>query len=188
MKLGTLLKEAGHLEAEVVAYTDGSCHPNPGPGGWAGILLWGKDGTLHEHEISGGVERTTNNRMEIQAVLEVLKACKRPVDLIIYSDSKYVVQSIGVWQTGYPDLMNPGWLGQWRANGWRKSDNEDVKNRDLWEEAWKLCERHKSVIMRHVPGHKGIELNERCDVLAVEQKFIIRKRLQREKQSSKVKK
>lgn len=186
MLMKELLREAGHLEAEVVAYTDGSCHPNPGPGGWAAILLWGSEGTLHEHVIAGGVERTTNNRMEIQGVLEALRVCHRPVDIIIYSDSKYVVQSIGPWQAGFPDFSRPGWIERWKANGWRKSDNEDVKNKDLWEDAWSLCERHKSVEMRWVKGHKGIELNERCDVLAVEQKKIIRKRLQSEKRSATV--
>jgi len=179
--LSAALKDAGFLEAEVVAYTDGACHPNPGPGGWAAILLW-RD---QRKAISGGEFKTTNNRMEIQAVLETLLACKRPVSIIIYSDSKYVVQSIGQWAGGSPTFIGAGWIAKWRANSWRKADNEDVINRDLWKKIWDACVRHRSVELRHVRGHSGNPLNEEADQLAVAEKLKIRERIKDGKRSGK---
>jgi len=166
----TILRGAGILESEVVAYADGACYPNPGPGGWAAILLWFDGAIVIEHQISGGTEYTTNNRMEMQAVLEALKVCKRPVKIVVYSDSQYVVHSIGTWIEGKPDFINPGWLPFWKSRGWRTVGNKKVKNQDLWEALWEECSCHCRIEMKHVKGHSGVVLNERCDELAVSAK------------------
>ena len=134
----------------VEVYTDGSCLGNPGPGGWAAILVYGK----HEREIVGSVPETTNNRMELQAALEGLKALKEPCRVILSSDSQYVVRA-----------FQERWIEKWMHNNWQTSGKQAVKNPDLWQELYDAASRHK-VTWRHVDGHSGHEYNERCDKLA----------------------
>lgn len=134
---------------EVEIYTDGACRGNPGPGGWAALLLYGG----HEREISGGDLATTNNRMELTAVIRALEALKRPVHGRIYTDSQYVRQ--GVLE----------WLSQWKRRGWRTADKKPVKNQDLWQELDALTQKHE-LEWHWVKGHSGIAGNERVDELA----------------------
>ena len=132
-------------------YTDGACSGNPGPGGWGAILRWNG----HEKELSGGEKETTNNRMEMMAVikaLEALKNNKTPVE--IHTDSKYVMDGITKWIAG------------WRARGWKTADKKPVKNQDLWERIDSLVSGHK-VTFFWVKGHAGHPKNERADQLAV---------------------
>ena len=136
---------------QVTIYTDGACIGNPGPGGYGTVLL-------HEgnrQELSGGYRRTTNNRMEIMAVLAGLRSLKEPCRVTVFSDSRYVV-----------DAMSKGWAESWRDKGWRKRDKTPALNPDLWEEMLDLSERHQ-VEFRWVKGHAGDPENERCDELAV---------------------
>ena len=132
-------------------WADGACSGNPGPGGWAAILRC--DG--HERELSGGEPETTNNRMELRSVIEGLRALKRPVHVVVHTDSSYVERA-----------FTDGWLASWQRNGWRTKDRKDVKNRELWEELLGLTQQHQ-VEFKRVKGHSGIELNERVDQLAV---------------------
>ena len=135
----------------VTIYTDGACIGNPGPGGYGAVLL-------HEgnrQELSGGYRWTTNNRMEIMAVLAGLRSLKEPCRVTVFSDSRYVV-----------DAMSKGWAESWRDKGWRKRDKTPALNPDLWEEMLDLSERHQ-VEFRWVKGHAGDPENERCDELAV---------------------
>ncbi len=137
---------------EVLIYTDGACKFNPGPGGWGAILVYnGK-----EKELSGGEEMTTNNRMELSAVINALSALKEPCIVTITTDSKYVV-----------DAIEKGWIDNWQQNKWRKSDKSPVLNIDLWEELLRLLIMHK-VKFVWVKGHNGHPYNERCDKLATE--------------------
>lgn len=139
-------------DAKVVElYTDGACSGNPGPGGWGAILVYqGK-----EKELYGSAQNTTNQRMEIQAVIEGLKALKvKGWEVRVYSDSAYVVNA-----------FHQDWLGKWQANGWKNSKKDEVANRDLWQELIDLC-RQNRVVMHKVKGHAGHEYNERCDQLA----------------------
>ena len=131
-------------------FTDGSCLGNPGPGGYGIVLKYNG----HCRELSGGFRKTTNNRMELLAAIKGLAALKRPCAVILYSDSKYVV-----------DAMTKGWSTAWRAKGWRRSRNQPVANADLWQKLLGLCEKHQ-VIFRWVKGHSGHPENERCDQLA----------------------
>jgi ribonuclease HI len=135
--------------ATVEIYTDGACRGNPGPGGWAALLLFGE----HEREISGAEAQTTNNRMELTAVIRALEALKRPVEGHIYTDSQYVRQ--GVLE----------WLEQWKKRGWKTADKKPVKNQDLWEILDALVGRHK-LEWHWVRGHSGNPGNERVDQLA----------------------
>jgi ribonuclease HI len=135
----------------VYIHTDGACSGNPGPGGWAAILKYGK----HERELSGGEPQTTNNRMELTAAIKALEALTEPCLVTLYSDSKYLI-----------DGMTKGWAKSWRKNNWIKSDKKPALNPDLWERLLDLCERHK-VEFVWVRGHDGDEYNERCDRLAV---------------------
>ena len=135
----------------VTIYTDGACLGNPGPGGYGAVLLY--NGT--RKELSGGYRRTTNNRMEIMAVLAGLRSLKEPCRVTLYSDSRYVV-----------DAMSKGWAERWRAKGWKRSDKAPALNPDLWAEMLDLSERHQ-VEYRWVKGHAGNPENERCDELAV---------------------
>ncbi len=135
----------------VTIYTDGACSGNPGPGGWGAILKYGR----HEKELSGGEEITTNNRMELTAVITALEMLKEPCKVELYSDSRYVV-----------DAVNLGWIKAWRAKGWKRSKNEEVKNPDLWERLLPLLEKH-DVSFIWVKGHAETEYNNRCDALAV---------------------
>jgi len=135
----------------VYIHTDGACSGNPGPGGWAAILKYGK----HERELSGGEAQTTNNRMELTAAIKALEALNESCQVTLYSDSKYLI-----------DGMTKGWARSWRRSNWIKSDKKPALNPDLWERLLDLCERHK-VEFVWVRGHDGDEYNERCDRLAV---------------------
>ena len=130
-------------------YTDGACRGNPGPGGWAALLCAGG----REKEISGAQLHTTNNRMELQAVIEALQALKRPLEVRLYTDSQYVRRGILEW------------LPQWKARGWKTADKKPVKNQDLWQLLETAAARHR-IEWHWVPGHAGIPGNERCDALA----------------------
>jgi len=136
---------------KVKIYTDGACSGNPGRGGWAAILLYGE----HEMEISGYDPDTTNNRMELTAAIEGLKALKYPCSVELYSDSSYLV-----------DAFNNSWITGWKLNGWRKSNKEEVKNKDLWEQLDELAKTHDITWIK-VKGHSDNEYNNRCDKLAV---------------------
>jgi ribonuclease HI len=138
------------MPKNVIIHTDGSCLGNPGPGGWAAILRY-QD---HEREMAGGFALTTNNRMEILAVLMALRALKEPCLADLYTDSQYVAKAI-----------QEDWLGKWQANGWRTAAKKSVKNRDLWELLPPLLEKH-DVRFHWLKGHAGHPENERCDVLA----------------------
>ena len=138
---------------KVEIYTDGACSGNPGAGGWGTILVYNG----HEKELSGGESDTTNNRMEMMAVIEGLKALKEPCEVTLTSDSQYVCNAI-----------TKGWAKSWKKNNWIKSDKTQAKNSDLWEEILKLLDIHKVNIV-WVKGHDGHPYNERCDKLAVEQ-------------------
>lgn len=136
---------------KVELYTDGACSGNPGPGGW-GVILKYKGA---EREMSGGEAETTNNRMEITAVIEGLRALKEPCSVDVYSDSKYVV-----------DAVNLGWVFKWQANGWMRNKKDRALNPELWRELLSLLEIH-DVTFHWVRGHNGHPENERCDALAV---------------------
>ena len=135
----------------VTIYTDGACSGNPGPGGWGAILEW----QGHEKELSGGEAQTTNNRMELTAVLTALSLLKEPCPVELYSDSKYVV-----------DAIDKGWLYGWQKKGWIKADKKPVLNVDLWQQLLPLLARH-NVRLHWVKGHAENEKNNRCDQLAV---------------------
>lgn len=135
----------------VTIYTDGACSGNPGPGGYAAILIY--NGI--EKEISGAEANTTNNRMEILAVLRALEMLKEPCNVTIYSDSAYVVNAI-----------EKGWLNSWKKSNWIKSDKKQVKNIELWEEMLRFLEIHEIKFVK-VKGHSDNEYNNRCDKLAV---------------------
>ena len=137
----------------VTVYTDGACSGNPGPGGWGTILEY--NGV--EKELSGGEVSTTNNRMELTAVIRGLKALKEPCIVELYSDSKYVI-----------DALEKGWAKSWQKNGWRKADKKPALNPDLWEELLALIEVHQ-LRYHWVKGHADNPKNNRCDLLAVEQ-------------------
>ena len=136
---------------KVNLYTDGACSGNPGPGGYGAILEFNG----RERELSGGYRSTTNNRMEITAVIKGLEALKEPCEVTVYSDSRYVV-----------DAINKQWLYKWEENGWRKSNKDPVLNVELWEHLLALMEEHE-VHFVWVEGHAGPPYNERCDKLAV---------------------
>ena len=135
----------------VTIYTDGACSGNPGPGGWGAILMYGP----HKREISGGEANTTNNRMELTAVISALELLKEPCQVELWSDSKYVI-----------DALEKGWAKGWRARGWVKSDKKPALNPDLWERLLDLCDTH-TVRTHWVKGHAENEFNNRCDELAV---------------------
>ena len=135
----------------VTLYTDGACSGNPGPGGWGAILEY--QGT--EKELSGGEAVTTNNRMELTAVIEGLLALKEPCIVELYSDSKYVI-----------DGLSKGWAVSWRKNGWKKADKKPALNPDLWEKLLDLTEMHQ-LRYHWVKGHGENPKNNRCDALAV---------------------
>ena len=138
---------------KVDIYTDGACSGNPGKGGWGAILVY--NGI--EKEISGFNKETTNNRMELTAVIEALKALKEPCSVTLTTDSKYVA-----------DGINLGWAQSWRANNWQKKDKKPALNPDLWDILLNLIDKHKVEII-WVKGHAGHPYNERCDKLAVNQ-------------------
>ncbi len=134
----------------VTLYTDGACSGNPGPGGWGAVLLYGE----HRREISGAENETTNNRMEITAVIEGLKLLKYPCEVDVFSDSAYTVNA-----------FSEGWVYAWEKSGWKKADKKPVLNDELWRELLSLTRTHK-VIFHKVKGHADNELNNRCDELA----------------------
>ena len=131
-------------------YTDGACRGNPGKGGWGAILVYGDI----ERELSGGEAQTTNNRMELTAVISALRALREPCRVTLTSDSKYVI-----------DAVTRGWAASWRARGWRKADKSPALTADLWETLLGLLEIH-DVTFVWVRGHNGHPYNERCDALA----------------------
>ena len=135
----------------ITIYTDGACSGNPGPGGWGAILEW--KGV--EKELSGGEGDTTNNRMELTAVIRALQALKEPCAVDLYTDSKYVC-----------DAVLKGWVYGWKKNGWRKADKKPALNVDLWETLLPLLSHHE-VTWHWVKGHAENEKNNRCDKLAV---------------------
>lgn len=139
------------MKREVEIFTDGACSGNPGPGGWGAILRYkGK-----EKELCGGEKETTNNRMELTAAIEALRALKEPCKVVLTTDSKYL-----------SDGIEKGWAISWKNNGWKKADKKPALNTDLWEEILSLFEKHE-VTINWVKGHAGHTENERCDKLAV---------------------
>ena len=138
---------------KVTIYPDGACSGNPGPGGWGAILKAGEA----ERELSGGEEETTNNRMELTAVIESLNALKRPCEVELYTDSQYVANAI-----------NLGWLENWKKRGWKRKDGK-LLNPELWQKLDSLLETHK-VTFHWVKGHADNEYNNRCDALAVKER------------------
>lgn len=132
-------------------YTDGACSGNPGKGGWGAVLVYKNT----EKEISGCEKETTNNRMELTAVIMALKALKEPCNVKLTTDSKYVC-----------DAVNKGWVYSWKSRGWKKADKKPALNVDLWEQLLELLSIH-NVEFNWVKGHNGHKYNERCDELAV---------------------
>jgi ribonuclease HI len=137
------------MESIVHIYTDGACKGNPGPGGWGALMRYG----AHEKELFGGEPRTTNNRMELTAVIRALEALNRPSQVAVHTDSQYVQKGISEW------------LPAWKARGWKTADRKPVKNDDLWRELDVLAARHE-VRWHWVKGHAGHPENERADALA----------------------
>ena len=138
------------MKKRVIIYTDGACSGNPGVGGWGAILSYrGK-----EKELSGGEMETTNNRMEVTAVIRALQALKEPCAVEVYSDSAYTVNA-----------FNEGWISSWQNSDWRGADKKEVKNRDLWEELLALTKTHAVTFIK-VKGHSDNEKNNRCDAIA----------------------
>lgn len=142
-------KEVDVME-EITIYTDGACSGNPGPGGWGAILMY-KD---NKKEISGGKKDTTNNVMELTAVIEALKLLKYPCKVNLYSDSAYVVNA-----------FVQKWIFGWQKNNWKTADKKDVKNKELWQELVRLTKIHDVTFIK-VKGHADNEYNNRCDELA----------------------
>ncbi len=142
---------AGGVSGRVEIYTDGACRGNPGPGGWGALLIFGE----REKTLSGAEPLTTNNRMELMAVIAALEALKRPVSARLYTDSQYVRRGITEW------------LANWKAKGWRTADRKPVKNQDLWQRLDALASGHR-IEWHWVPGHAGVPGNERVDRLANE--------------------
>lgn len=134
---------------KVTLYTDGGCRGNPGKGGWGAVLIWGD----HVKEMSGSEPDTTNNRMELKAAIEGLTALKRPVEVEVYTDSKYVQQGISDWITN------------WKRKGWKTANGKAVKNKDLWQALDNAIAKHK-IEWKWVKGHAGNKWNERADQLA----------------------
>ncbi|MEZ4701393.1 MAG: ribonuclease HI [Rhodothermales bacterium] len=135
----------------VILYTDGACSGNPGPGGWAAILIHGG----HRRELSGGEKHTTNNRMELMGAIGGLEALKEPCRVTIHTDSAYMLRA-----------FTEGWLQKWQKNGWKTASKKPVENQDLWQRLLELEKKHQ-VEWSKVKGHADDELNNRCDELAV---------------------
>lgn len=136
---------------EITIYTDGACSGNPGKGGWGAILIYGDI----KKEISGYEKETTNNQMELTAPIEALSLLKKPCSVKLYSDSAYLVNA-----------FNEGWIYNWQKNGWKTSNKQDVKNRELWEKIYSFTKIHKIEWIK-VKGHSTNKYNNRCDELAV---------------------
>ncbi|TJZ73317.1 ribonuclease HI [Chitiniphilus eburneus] len=139
--------------ATLEIYTDGACKGNPGPGGWGALMRYVSPEQVQEKELFGGESQTTNNRMELMAVIESLAALKRPCALTLYTDSQYVKNGIETW------------IHNWKKNGWKTADKKPVKNSDLWQRLDTEVHKHQ-VTWRWVKGHAGHEFNERADQLA----------------------
>ncbi|NBB77234.1 MAG: ribonuclease HI [Bacteroidetes bacterium] len=137
---------------QVILYTDGACSGNPGPGGWAALLQWNQK----EKVLTGGAPQTTNNRMEMRAVIEGLRALRRPCIVAIHSDSALIINA-----------FQKGWIENWLQKGWKKSNKKPVENRDLWEEMLRELKRHQVKWVK-VKGHADDERNNRVDKLAVD--------------------
>jgi ribonuclease HI len=137
---------------KVIAYTDGACIGNPGPGGYAAVLLHGS----HRKELSGGFRMTTNNRMEVMAAIIALRALRGTCSVTLYTDSQYLA-----------DAIMKGWAKSWRARGWRRKKKGKALNPDLWADLLELCEKHE-VEFLWIRGHAGNKENERCDVLSMQ--------------------
>lgn len=135
---------------QVSVYTDGACSGNPGPGGWAAILMYQE----HKKELSGYMPETTNNRMEVFAAIQALDHLKQPCSVIIHSDSAYLVNAI-----------ERGWIENWKKNGWKTAAKQPVENQDLWRLLLTLMDRHTVKFIK-VRGHSDNEFNNRCDALA----------------------
>ncbi|MEX0822211.1 MAG: ribonuclease HI [Rhodothermales bacterium] len=136
---------------EIIIYTDGACSGNPGPGGWAALLRHGE----HQKVVSGGERMTTNNRMELTAALEALRALKQPCKVSLHTDSAYL-----------HNAFTQGWLDKWQRNGWKTSSKKPVENKDLWEALLNVSERH-DVSWVKVKGHADDEMNNLVDEVAV---------------------
>ena len=143
------MSESSSEKPRIVVYTDGACSGNPGPGGWGAIMMSG----AHRKEIHGGEEHTTNNRMELMAVIAALEALKFPSDVELFTDSQYVKNGITAWIHG------------WKRNGWKTADKKPVKNAELWQQLDEARKRHK-IEWKWVKGHAGHPENERADELA----------------------
>ncbi len=139
---------------QVDIYTDGACSGNPGPGGWAAILIYNG----RERVLSGGEAQTTNNRMELMGVISALQALKEPCEVELWSDSRYVI-----------DALEKGWAQSWKKKGWKKADKTPAKNPDLWEILLQLAEEHR-LHYHWVKGHAENPYNNRCDALAVQER------------------
>ncbi len=138
---------------QIEIFTDGACSGNPGPGGWGAVLRY----RGVEKELSGGEAQTTNNRMELTALIEALAVLKEPCEILLCSDSKYVI-----------DGLQKGWAKGWKARGWKKADKSPALNPDLWDRLLTLAQPH-TIRYQWIKGHAGHPENERCDRLAVEQ-------------------
>ena len=147
----------------MVIHSDGACHGNPGPGGWAAVLVHGP----HRRELSGGVPATTNNRMELQAAIEALSALKQPCAVEFHTDSNYLRDGITKWLAG------------WKRNGWRTKTKQPVKNEDLWRQLDTAASRHQ-VKWHWVKGHAGDVGNERCDEMATAAIALVKQRHSKE--------
>ncbi len=134
---------------KITIHTDGGCHGNPGPGGWAAVLVCGKN----SRTISGGEPATTNNRMELTAAIEALKSLKEPCEIELFTDSSYLKNGITTW------------LASWKRNGWKTKTRQPVKNEDLWRELDRLTSPHR-IKWSWVKGHAGEHGNEKCDAIA----------------------
>ena len=137
------------MTATIEIYTDGACRGNPGPGGWGALLLYGD----HRKTLHGGEPETTNNRMEMTAAIEALNALKGPREVILYTDSKYVMDGINKW------------MPAWKKRGWKTANKKPVKNQDLWQALDEAVSRHK-IKWNWVRGHTGVDGNEEADALA----------------------
>ncbi len=143
------------MASDVHLYTDGACSGNPGPGGWGAVLVTDGSAGMREKTLSGGSPATTNNRMELTAVIEALRALKRPCSVVVHTDSQYIANAFG-----------QGWLERWQRNGWRTADKKPVKNKDLWQDLLQASVPH-SVRWEWLRGHAGHPRNEQADRLAV---------------------
>lgn len=146
-----MTQQASKDDPTLHIYTDGACSGNPGFGGWACVLLY----RGYKKELSGGCVSTTNNRMELTAVIEALRCLKQHVPTIVYSDSSYVVNA-----------FNQGWVISWQANNWLNSTKKEVSNKDLWQDLISLVEEYNVTFVK-VKGHSDNQYNNRCDELAV---------------------